>query len=460
MAALPSFTFPDEAVISLNARILIATGIVALVTAVLFGLAPAVGSFSQNLSESLKAGGRGNSGFRRGRLRNGLIITEVALAVMLLSGAGLMMRSFLIERTAQLGIVAPEKLVVSDIALGKNYKTVDQQSRFVRELVSRLQTIPGVTNASGALDFPPFGGINTDFDIAGKTHSEAWKGQMGFVDAQFFRTLGVRLLRGRLLTGEDILNKRKVAVINQTLAKKYFSGEDPIGKQIRLIGLEKAPIPVANPWFEIVGVMSDVRNHGVTDAVQPEAYGPITITAFGEYIVYLRAAGNPAPLGKLLDGEILKMDKNVHPQNTGTLELDLNQFEYAQPRFALEIFSVFAAIGLVLVSVGVYSVVSYTVSQQNREIGIRMALGATRANVMRLVLFGGMRYVSAGLAAGILVGVLILRFMKSQISGLSTYDPLTLMGVVVLLAVVASGACYLPSLRATRVDPLVSLRYE
>ncbi|MGH9585161.1 MAG: ABC transporter permease, partial [Bryobacteraceae bacterium] len=167
VAALPPFTFPDEAVISLNVRILVATGIVALLTAVLFGLAPALSSFSQNLSESLKAGGRGNSGFRRGHLRNALIVTEVALAVMLLSGAGLMMRSFLIERGAQLGIAAPEKLVISIIALGKNYKTVDQQSRFLRELVSRAHNLPGVRSATGALDFPPFGGINTDFDIAG-----------------------------------------------------------------------------------------------------------------------------------------------------------------------------------------------------------------------------------------------------------------------------------------------------
>lgn len=460
IAALPQFTFPDEAVISLNVRVLVATAAIALLTALLFGLAPALGAFSQNVSETLKAGGRGNSGFRRGRMRNVLIVTEVALAVVLLSGAGLMMRSFLIERSADLGIAAPEKLVVSDIPLGKNYKTADQQSRFVRELVSRLQNLPGVESASGALDFPPFGGINTDFEIAGKTHSEQWKGQMGFVDAQFFRTLGVHLLRGRLLTETDMAGKRKVVVINQTLAKKYFLGEDPLGKQIRLSRLEQAPLPVANPWFEIVGVMSDVKNHGVTDPMQPQAYAPITITGFGEYIVYLRAFGNPAPLAKALEGEILKMDKNLHPQNTGTLDATLDQFEYAKPRFGLQIFSVFAGIGLILVTVGVYSVVSYTVSQQNREIGIRMALGATRTSVMRLVMFSGMRFVIGGLAAGLFTGILILRLMKSQISGLSTSDPLTLAAVAVLLAAVAAAACYLPSLRATRVDPLVSLRYE
>jgi ABC-type antimicrobial peptide transport system permease subunit len=174
----------------------------------------------------------------------------------------------------------------------------------------------------------------------------------------------------------------------------------------------------------------------------------------------VRALGNPAPLTKALESEILKLDKSVHPQNTATLDADLDQFEYAKPRFGLEIFSVFAGIGLILVTVGVYSVVSYTVSQQNREIGIRMALGASRANVMRLVMVGGMRYVIAGLGVGILIGFVILRYMKSQISGLSTSDPLTLAGVAVLLAAVAAGACYLPSLRATRVDPLVSLRYE
>ncbi len=457
--ALPAFTFPDEAVIALNPRVLEATVLIAVLTALIFGLAPAVGSFSRNLSDPLKAGGRGNSGFRRGRMRNLLIVGEVALSLLLLTGAGLMMRSFFISRYAELGL-ATHRLAVTDLTLGKKFATTDQQSRFARELVMRLDSLPGVVTASAALDFPPFGGIGTDFEVAGKTHSQKWTGQMGFVDAAFFRTVGIRLLRGRFVTEDDVRDKRKVAVVNEAFVKKFLPGEDPMGKQVKLSRLEQAPQPVANPWFEIIGVSSDVRNHGVRDAVVPEAYAPLTIEGFGEYIVFVRAAGSPAPLTKMLESEVLKLDSTARLQQTMTMDDALNQFQYAQPRFGLQIFSVFASIGLILVTVGVYSVVSYTVSQQNREIGIRMALGATAGNVLRLVMVGGMRFIFVGLGVGLATSFLVMRLLKSQISGISTYDPLTLLGVVALLTIVGLGACYLPSLRATRVDPTVSLRYE
>ena len=459
VAALPRFTFPDEAVITLNGRVLIATVGVVFLTALLFGLAPALGAFARNVSESLKAGGRGNSGFRRGRLRNVLIVSEVALSLVLLTAAGLLMRSFFLQREADLGF-NPERLAISDITLGKRYKTTDQQSRFLRDLTTHLAGLPGVVSAAGALDFPPFGGIDTEFELAGKTHSEKWKGQVGLVDAQFFRTVGSRLLRGRFITEQDLVAKRKVVVINEAMARKYFPTEDPIGKQIELLRLQQLPDPVANPWFEIVGVTSDLRNHGVQEAALPEAYGPVTITGVGEYMVYVRTAGNPAALAKELESQVLSIDKSVRPQQTMTMETALNQFQYAQPRFGLQIFSVFAAIGLVLVSVGVYSVVSYTVSQQNREIGIRMALGASAGKVRWLIISGGMRFILMGVVAGFAVALLLLRLIQSQISGVSLHDPLTLAAVVVLLLMVGLGACFLPSLRATRVDPLISLRYE
>ncbi|MBV9610815.1 MAG: FtsX-like permease family protein, partial [Acidobacteriaceae bacterium] len=208
------------------------------------------------------------------------------------------------------------------------------------------------------------------------------------------------------------------------------------------------------------GIVSDLKNHGVQEAVVPEAYAPVSIAGFGEYMFYLRAVSNPAPIAKGLEGELLKIDKSVHPQQTMTLEAALDLYQYAQPRFGLQIFSVFAGVGLILVTVGVYSVVSYTVSQQNREIGIRMALGANSGAVRRWVIFGGMRFIVVGLGVGVVAAFVILRLMRSQISGISTYDPLTLTGVVALLVVVGMGACYLPSVRATRVDPLISLRDE
>ena len=221
IAALPRFTFPDEADIHLNVRVLAATALTAILTAVIFGLAPALGSFTRSLSEPLKAGGRGHSGFRRGRMRNILIVGEVALSLILLTGAGLLMRSFLVQRQVDLGM-RPDKLLMTTVFLGKNYKTPDDQSRFLRELLPHLQSLPGVSRASGAVDFPPFGGIQTEFEAAGVTHSERWKGQVGFCDTQFFGTLGMRLLRGRFLTESDIVGKRKVAVVNQALAVKFF----------------------------------------------------------------------------------------------------------------------------------------------------------------------------------------------------------------------------------------------
>lgn len=458
-SALPPFTFPDEAVITLNTHVLEATVLVAIVTALLFGMAPAVGAFSRNVGETLKAGGRGNSGFRRGRMRHVLIVGEVALSLILLSGAGLLMRSFLVERYADLGLNSA-KLAITNVSLGKKYQTADQQSRFLRELVAKLDAVPGVESASGALDFPPFGGVNTNFEIAGNTHSENLAGQMGFVDGAFFRTVGIRLLRGRLITEEDVLGKRKVAVVNETFVKKFLAGQDPIGKQIELKRLTEAPLPVANPWFEIVGVTADVKNRGVQDATTPEAYAPVTVTGFGQYVVYLRAKGSPAALVKMLESEVLGMDKSVRPQQTMTLDQALEQYQYAQPRFGLKIFGVFAAVGLILVTVGVYSVVSYSVTQQSREIGIRMALGASSGDVLKRVMIGGMRFIVIGVVLGLVASFLILRLMKTQLAGISTYDPITLMGVVVLLALVGMGACYLPSLRATRVDPTITLRYE
>lgn len=458
-AALPKYTFPDEAVISLNIRVLIATIVLTILTALIFGLAPALGAFGRNVSEPLKAGGRGNSGFRRGRLRNLLVVGEVALSILLLMGAGLLMRSFILQREADLGI-RPEKLLTTQIFLGKKYPKADQQARFFRELMPQLAAFPGVTSASAAVDFPPFGGIDTEFQAAGVTHSDKWTGQMAFIDPNFFPTIGAHLLRGRYLDETDIVGKRKVAVVNQTLASKFFSGKDPIGKQIELVGLGKAPEPVPNPWFEIVGVTSDIRNHGTRDNVVPEAYAPFSLSSFGGSVVFLRIVGDPASLSRALDAAVLKMDKSVLPQQTGTMVDQLDQYQYAQPRFGLELFSVFACIGLILVSVGVYSVVSYTVSQQNREIGIRMALGASRGNVRGLVIASGMRFIGVGVVVGIAASLLLLRLIASQIFGVKTYDPLTLFAVVVLLGIVGLTACYVPSVRATRVDPLVSLRQE
>lgn len=460
VALIPKFTFPDEAVISLNLPVLIATLAAAMLTALIFGMAPALGAARRDLNEPLKTSGRGNSGFRRGRLRNFLVVSEVALSLVLLAGAGLLMRSFFLERQVDLGFQT-EKLLTTQIQLpAKQYNTPEKQTRFLRDLLPRLSRLPGVAAASGALAFPPFGGIDTEFDIAGKTHAQKWDGQMVLCSPQFFETLRVRLLWGRLLSEEDAAGQRRVAVVNQTFAAKYLGHDDPIGKRIRLAALERSPVPIASPWFEVIGVTSDIKNHGLRDAVLPEAYASYSFASYGGFAIFIRTNSNPSTIVNAMNNEVRALDRNLVPQETRSMAESLDLFEFAKPRFGLTLFAVFAGVGLVLVSVGVYSVISYNVSRQSHEIGIRMALGATTSDVRRRVIATGLRFVFAGIGAGLLLVFLLMRLLASQIWGVSPYDPLTLGGVIVLLTIVGLSACYLPSRRATRIDPAISLRYE
>ena len=380
----------------------------AIVTALIFGLAPAMAASAGGWNEWLKAGGRGNSGFRRGRLRNFLISGEVALSLLLLSGAGLLMRSFLAERQVDIGIPTGQLLTTQLSLPPKQYKTTESQARFLRDLLPRLQNLPGVISAAGALTLPPpNGGIPSDFDVAGLTHSERWKGDMVPCSWQFFQTVRLRLIAGRLPTAADDDRKLKIAVINQTMAEKYFGRQDLLA-----------------------------------------------------YEVYVRTFGNPAALSTALEGQVLTLDRNVVPQGTTTLENALEVSIYARPRFGLILFSVFAGIGLLLVSLGVYSVISYSVSQQSREIGIRMALGASAGDVRSGVVTAGLRFICMGVGIGMLFVFLVGRVLASQLFGVSWYDPMTLGSVTAVLVVVGLASSYLPSIRATRVDPAIALRHE
>jgi len=460
IALLPQFTFPDEAVIRENTPVLLATLAIAMLTAVIFGLAPALAASRRDLNEPLKATSRGST--RRSRLRFMLVISEVALSFFLLTGAGLLMRSFFLERAVALGI-QPDHVLLTGLDLPlKRYKGTESQVRFVRELLPRVGSVPGVVSAAAALDSLPRGGMGTDFDVAGVTHSERWTGDIVPCTWQLFQTLRIRLLAGRLLTPVDENEKRHVAVINRAMASRYFGHQNPIGHQLAVSVLKDAAEPM-NPWFEVVGVVSDVKNRGVREGVVPEAYLPYTVAGFGgpELLnLFVRTAGNPAALSVALTRVILGLDREVIPSGTYTLDDVLEITEYAHPRFGLILFSVFAAIGLVLVSVGVYSVMSYTVAQQRREIGIRIALGANTHDVRSMLLTAGLRYVLLGIGTGILFAFMVARVLASQIWGVSWYDPLTLLSVVIVLTIVGLAASYLPSVRATRVDPAISLRYE
>lgn len=431
-----------------------------MLAALIFGLAPALLAARRDLNDPLKAGSRGNSGFGQGRLRKMLIVCEVALSLLLLTGSGLLMRSFFMQRRVDLGMRTDHLLITGLTLPAKQYRTADSQARFLRELLPRLERLPGVISAAGALDYPPRGGMDTDFDVPGITHSERWHGRMSPCSSQFFGTLRLRSLAGRLLTPYDENGKRKVAVINQTLAAKYFGRQDPIGRRLQISALTTAADPSSGASLEVVGVVSDMKNDGALHAVLPEAFVPYTVSASGGYIIFIRTAGNPAALATALEGAVLAMDRTVIPQETDTMDHLLEVSEYARPRFGLILLSVFAGIGLVLVTVGVYSVISYSVAQQRHEIGIRMVLGATARDVRLLVLATVLRSLFLGVGAGVLLAFLAGRGLAGQIWGVSWYDPLTLGAGIVILTIAGLAAAYLPAVRATRVDPAISLRCD
>jgi ABC-type antimicrobial peptide transport system permease subunit len=276
-----------------------------------------------------------------------------------------------------------------------------------------------------------------------------------------FHTLGARLISGRLLTQEDEAAKRQVVVINRTMAAKYFGRRSPIGERLLLTALKSAPEPIANPWFEIVGVVSDIKNEGTRNAVTPEAYLPYSVTGFGGYVVFLRTLDTPEGMISDLTAKVLTLGgRTVIPQYTGSMDHFLDRSQYSRPRFFMILLAVIATIGLLLASVGVYGVVSYSVSQQRREIGIRMALGATASAIRSYVLTSTLRFVFLGAATGILLTLLLSRVIASQIWGMPWYDPVTLGVVLVLLTGVGILASYVPSIRASRVAPGECLRSE
>ncbi len=459
---IPQDTIPHEAVIGLNFPVLAFCLVVSIFTAILAGLAPAVQTAKLDIVERLKdSAGTLSVGFRRGKLRSALVVVEVALSLVLLAGAGLLMRSFVALQQVELGL-RTDHILVARIPLPRGqYNTAAAKQQFFRSLLERVSGLPGVVSATETSTLPPYGGIGTELEISGKTHIEKWEGIFQLVSEGYFRTLGIRLLRGRTLSEVEVNDARKVAVINQTLAKRYFGQEDPIGKSLTLKMLATEPTPpVTDPVFEVVGIVADAKNQGIQEPPRPEAFIPYTITGSFQRGILVRTASDPLAMLDTLRKEIWAVDRNVALTMTGSLEDYLKRFTYAEPRFSLILLGVFAGIGLVLVALGVYSLIAYTVSRQTREIGIRMSLGATRGQVLRMVLRMGLQLIALGAVAGLLLSFAVTRVLAHQLWSVSPHDPITMVAVVGIMGLAGLAACYFPARRATQVDPMVALRYE
>ena len=461
VALMPQNIIPAEAVIRLNLPVLAFTLGVAMLTALVFGLVPALKAARKDLNEPLRDSGKGVSGgFRHGRLRDAVVVLEVGLSLTLLVAAGLLMRSFVALRDVKLGL-QPDHVLVARLPLPvERYKTADQVMGFYRPLLQRLKALPGVVEATETSTLPPYGGIPSDIEIPGKTHAEKWNAMFQLVSEGYFPVLKIRFVDGRGFTEAEVNGARKLAIVNQTFVKKYLGNENPIGRQVRIAQLAEFDDAVKEPLFEIIGLVADAKNRGLQDPPEPEIWVPYTVTGSAFRGILVRTANEPLTMMNAVQHEIWATDANVAVTLTGTLEGYISQFSFAGPRFGFFLMTIFGAIGLVLVTIGVYSVLAYSTARRTHEIGIRMALGANGSDVQGMVIRMGLKLVALGVGIGLIVSVAIGRVIATQLWGVSAYDPWTLVCVPALLLTTGIVACWLPARRAAGVDPLVALRYE
>jgi len=296
-------------------------------------------------------------------------------------------------------------------------------------------------------------------EITGKPSQENWRAQMHGASDGFFETMRIPLLEGRSISEEDYAHARMVAVINRSFVKKYFAGENPLGRQITLKEMSDPPYSIKSPSFEIVGVAGDIRDNGPAEPSQPAMYIPYTVVGFQWGSLLVRTAQAPAALLNPVRREVAAIDKEL-PLEGDPLRDILNRNWFTDPRFVLTLMSVFASLGLTLVLIGVYSVLSYSVVRRTREIGVRMALGAQATDVRRMVMMSGLRWLAVGIGIGVPASIALARILQNRIWGIKSADPLTLVVVALVLTAVGLAACYVPARRATKVDPMVALRYE
>ena len=460
-AQIPAFTIASESVIRMNGLVLVFALLVGMSTTLIFGLAPALQVGRRDLSDALRdcVKGPGGGSVRAG-VHNAVIVCEVAFSLTILIAAGMFMRSFVALTQVKLGL-RPDHVLAARIPLSPDrYKTASQVAGFFQPLLARLKSMPGVAYATETSAIPPYGGIRSAVQVSGKVHTENWPSIFQLCSEDYLSVLRIQLMQGRTFTESEVNDARKLAVINQTFQSQYLGTGNPIGARIHLDELNKFPDAVTDPWFEVIGVVADAKNHGLQDPVVPEAWLPYTVTGSAGRGILVRTVNDPAMMVNAVRREIWRTDHNVAMAFAETLENFLNIFSYGQPRFGLLLVSIFAVIGLILVATGVYSVIAYATARRTHEIGIRMALGAASGDVQKLVVRTGLRLVAAGIAVGLLASLGLSRIIAKELWGVSPYDPLTLAAVPALLLFVALLACWIPARRAAGVDPLVALRHE
>ena len=431
-----------------------------VLTALLFGWIPAIQALRLNLSDTLKDAARGSSDGRGHSARRVLVVSEFALSLVLLIGAGLLIRSFIALQRVQPGYNPQNILSFSVTIPGNRYPKNEDISRFVHELELKMGALPGVQSV-GSIFQLPFTGSGAQMPYAYNAEtSQQWESLSADwrpITPGFFPTVGARFLEGRNFNDADDANHPLVVIVDEMLARRAWPGESAIGKKLEIESLSRKDTP--RMFAIVVGVVAHLRIHDLTRNVREQIYIPHAQEPFGRVGVVLKTPGDPSGVTKQVEQQVRTLDPGIAIWRLEPLESYIDDAQ-APMRFNLILIAIFGAIALTLASVGLYSVMAYSVTQRAHELGIRIAVGASPRDILRLILGHGVRLTLIGAAVGLLVSLLVTRALASLLFGVSATDPLTFIAVPIVLALVAMLACYLPARRAMRVDPIIALRYE
>jgi putative ABC transport system permease protein len=457
LQALAPPQIPHLESVHLDHTVLLFTLIVATLTGILFGLSPAILSSKVNLDDALKhSASRSTLGHPQHRIRSILVTAEIALAVVLLIGAGLLARTFIYLITVNPGFDPHHLLTLRISVSGNEYSKPEKQAAFFEQLLDRMRALPAIQSADAGSGLPLLGwGSLRGTDVEGQPEAPPglrpdvpWDA----VGPGYFRTLRIPLLAGRAFSEQDRQGAPQVAIVNQAFARQFFLDQNVIGKHVRA-GAR------TGPWREIIGIVGNVKQLGLDHPELPETYVPYLQEPTSDMDVVLRAAGDPLSSAAAVNAAVRAVDANQPVYDVATMDQRLSE-SIAPQRFNALLVGMFALLALGLGAIGIYGVLAYSVAQRTHEIGVRVALGARREDVLVLVVGEGMRLVALGMGIGLPGALALTRLLRSLLFGVKPSDPVTLLAVSVGLALVAALACYLPARRATKIDPMVTLRCE